>query len=150
MLPCCCTCRTARPGARHHQHLRPLAHRPACNTSPIAAPRLRQAKSDSTKVCLQDEGDADFAGVRDQLAVALLATHGSAALHDAALAAIDALSAVCGVTAAQVLGERWAEPWIDMRGISLYTVPLVAVRAGLRSMQEHTCCCEPNSMSGLF
>lgn len=85
---------------------------------------------------MQDPSDSDFSGMWDQLAVALLSTHGSTALHDAALAAINALCTACGVSAAQVLPERWTQPWIDMKGLSLYTVPLVVL---VRSLRRRCC-----------
>lgn len=77
----------------------------------------------------------DLQGMLDQVAMALLAQTSSAACRTAALDAIHALCAKTELTPAQILGDRWKQPWIDVPSLSLFTKPLVVVRTPPSKLQ---------------
>jgi hypothetical protein len=122
-LPCLTPHAVCGEAARLHRRPRTTLtgeHTSAVQQSAVACPRCNAP--------LQSDGDADFVGLRDQLALALLSPSSSAALHAAALDVVHTLCARAHITPKQLVGERWKEPWIDMPSLSLYTKPLVVVR----------------------
>ena len=82
-----------------------------------------------------------MSGMLDQLAVALLSHSGSAAQHSAALDALHALRDATGAPPAKLVGDRWRQPWLDVRSQSLYTQPLVVACSSLSSLHPgvHSC-----------